>query len=91
MSLQDGVQVQHAAQVLDIHPFMLSRWRKEYREGTLVTAKRKTAPIPKLTPTKELTEVEKLQNRVAQLEKENNLLKKWQQFLAERRRHGSNS
>ena len=27
-----GVQVQDVAEALDIHPFMLSRWRKEYRE-----------------------------------------------------------
>jgi len=30
-----GVQVQDVADALDIHPFMLSRWRKEYREGRL--------------------------------------------------------
>ena len=29
------VQVQDVAQALDIHPFMLSRWRKEAREGRL--------------------------------------------------------
>jgi transposase len=27
-----GVQVQDVADALDIHPFMLSRWRKEVRE-----------------------------------------------------------
>ena len=31
LSLMDGVQVQAVAKTLDIHPFMLSRWRKEYR------------------------------------------------------------
>jgi transposase len=30
-----GVQVQDVADALDIHPFMLSRWRKEVREGRL--------------------------------------------------------
>lgn len=35
MSLQDGIQVKQVAEGLDIHPFMLSRWRKEYREGKL--------------------------------------------------------
>jgi len=33
MSLHEGVQFQHVAEGLGIHPFMLSRWRKEYREG----------------------------------------------------------
>ncbi len=30
-----GVQVKDVAEELDIHPFMLSRWRKEMREGKL--------------------------------------------------------
>ena len=30
-----GVQVQEVAQALDIHPFMLSKWRKQVREGRL--------------------------------------------------------
>ena len=37
--LQD-VQVQDVARTLGIHPFMLSRWRKEYREGKVVADKR---------------------------------------------------
>ena len=32
----EGTQVQEVARALDIHPFMLSRWRKEYREGEIV-------------------------------------------------------
>ena len=39
LSLLGGVQVQVVAQTLDIHPFMLSRWRKAYREGKLVVVK----------------------------------------------------
>jgi transposase len=31
-----GVLIQDVARELDIHPFMLSRWRKEVREGKLV-------------------------------------------------------
>ncbi|OFV81004.1 MAG: hypothetical protein A2Y78_00475 [Acidobacteria bacterium RBG_13_68_16] len=33
LSQIEGVQVQDVADALDIHPFMLSRWRKEAREG----------------------------------------------------------
>ena len=29
-----GVLIQDVAEALDIHPFMLSQWRKEYREGS---------------------------------------------------------
>jgi len=35
LSQMPGVQVQTVAEDLDIHPFMLSRWRKEAREGLL--------------------------------------------------------
>src|SRR5512140_20992 len=37
VSLSDlaGVQVKDVAEALDIHPFMLSRWRKEVRDGCL--------------------------------------------------------
>lgn len=31
------VLVQDVAEALDIHPFMLSRWRKQAREGRIVT------------------------------------------------------
>jgi transposase len=37
LSLLSNVQVKDVADTLDIHPFMLSRWRKEYREGKIVT------------------------------------------------------
>jgi transposase len=32
-----GVSVQEVAESLYIHPFMLSRWRKEAREGRIMT------------------------------------------------------
>jgi transposase len=35
LSKMPGVEVQTVAAALDIHPFMLSRWRKEAREGIL--------------------------------------------------------
>ena len=35
LSRQRGVQVQAVAAALDIHPFMLSRWRKAVRDGAL--------------------------------------------------------
>ena len=35
LSQQPGMQVQAVAAALDIHPFMLSRWRKAARDGRL--------------------------------------------------------
>ena len=61
---------------------MLSRWRKEYREGKLVADKRqKITPMSK--EIKELDRVKKLEQENARLRQENDLLKKWQRFLAE--------
>jgi len=37
LSQLDGVRVQDVAQSLCIHPFMLSRWRKQAREGGIMT------------------------------------------------------
>jgi len=42
MSSQPGVLIKDVAESLCIHPFMLSRWRKEVRDGELVG---KVAPI----------------------------------------------
>lgn len=33
LSLRDDVMSKDVAEALDIHPLILSRWRKEYREG----------------------------------------------------------
>ena len=35
LSQLKGVEVQAVADTLEIHPFMLSRWRKEVRDGVL--------------------------------------------------------
>jgi transposase len=82
LSLIEGIQVKSVAETLDIHPFMLSRWCKEYREGKIVVDKRK-----KVTDVKnqkaELTKVKKLEQENKRLKEELNLLKKWQRFLAE--------
>jgi|SRR5712691_5116743 len=32
------IQTQDVAHALDIHPFMLSKWKKDYREGRLEAA-----------------------------------------------------
>lgn len=82
LSQLEGVQVQEVAQALDIHPFMLSRWRKEYREGKIVADNRKK--ITDIAQSKkELDRIKKLEQENARLKEENDLLKKWQRYLAE--------
>jgi len=38
LSLHPEIQTQDVAHALDIHPFMLSKWKKDYREGKLKAA-----------------------------------------------------
>ena len=35
MSQQPGIQVKTVAAALELHPFVLSKWRKDVREGLL--------------------------------------------------------
>jgi len=88
-----SIETQAVAAALHIHPFMLSRWKKEYREGTL-----KGQAHPEL---KRLTHMEAAvaeDKRIRELEAalknariENDLLKKAIQFNLERRRTASHS
>ena len=86
LSYQPDIQSKQVADGLGIHPLMLSRWRKEYREGKIQGDGKKRIGVSnkrKSPPKKELTENARLKKEVERLKKENDLLKKWQQFLAE--------
>ena len=86
LSQQQGIQVKQVAEGLDIHPFMLSRWRKEYRDGRLKAQGQMRVDVNKKKRTvckSELTAIEQLKKENEKLKKENDLLKKWQRYLAE--------
>ena len=86
LSYQNDVLVRDVAESLGIHPMMLSRWRKEYREGKIHGDNKKRIVVSKKKHTisdKELTENAKLKKKIEKLQKENDLLKKWQRYLAE--------
>ena len=86
LSLQPDTYIKDVAQRLDIHPFMLSRWRKEYREGQYGRINQKSLAIMKQqnqAKPKKLSEVEQLRQENERLKLENDLLKKWQRYLAE--------
>lgn len=90
LSLQNDIQSKQVAEALDIHPFMLSRWRKEYREGKIQGDGQKRVAVDKRKRTvsaRELTENARLKKENEKLKKENDLLKKWQRYLAERRQN----
>jgi transposase len=69
------IQTQDVALALGIHPFMLSRWKKEYREGKLKGNVHESIKDmeDKVLEQKQVRDLEK---RVKQLELENALLKK---------------
>jgi len=86
LSLRDDVSSKDVAQALDIHPFMLSRWRKEYREGKFSIKPRYNSNnelMATLPNKKELNKIKQLQKENERLKLENDLLKKWQRYLAE--------
>lgn len=85
LSLRDDVMSKDVAEALDIHPLMLSRWRKEYREGKFKNAPRYQSynkTMSKLPTKKELDNIQKLKKENERLKQENDLLKKWQRYLA---------
>ena len=85
----EGIEVQSVAAALDIHPFMLSRWRREAREGVL-RGKASAAPS-KAPPRHEIKRLQELEREHALLQEEHDLLKKAIRFCSERRRMSSPS
>ena len=67
-----GVSVQDVTHSLYIHPFMLSRWRKLAREGSIVT---KGIELDQAIST-ELKELREVKRRYERLQVEHDLLKK---------------
>ena len=82
-----GVEVQDVAESLYIHPFMLSRWRKEVREGRIVT---KGVRVEKHVAA-ELEELRRMKKHYERLKQEHEILKKAIGFTSERRAKSSSS
>ena len=89
LSGMPGVQVQTVADALDIHPFMLSRWRKEVRDGVLRGRARRDDGGPRRA--REIQRLQALEREHALLKEEHELLKKAIRFCSERRRKSSRS
>src|SRR5947209_1855934 len=87
LSYQPGVEVQQAAESLGIHPFLLSKWRKDFREGKIKMDQR----VRLVKAARDLNRIQLLKREVARLKQENSLLKKWQRFLGERRMKATSS
>jgi transposase len=89
LSHMPGVEVQTVANALDIHPFMLSRWRKEVRDGVL-RGRARRVELPS-RPAREIKQLQVLKRDHAMLKEEHELLKKAIRFSSARRRRSSSS
>ena len=90
LSQLEGVEVQAVADALEIHPFMLSRCRKEAREGVL----RGRVSVPaavKTLPAREMKRFQALRRAHALLQEEHALLKKLIRFSSARKPTSSRS
>jgi transposase len=88
LSQQPGIQVKTVAAALAIHPFMLSKWRKDARDGRL------TGHAPKALPTgpaREIARLQQLERDYALLKEEHDLLKKAIRFCSARKATSSRS
>lgn len=73
LSQPPGIQVQTVAAALEIHPFMLSKWRKDVRDGRI----RGRAPKARVAgPAREIAQLAALEQAYATLQEEHDLLKK---------------
>jgi transposase len=87
MSDQPGVLIKDVAQSLCIHPFMLSRWRKQVRDGELVGK----APALDISSVAELQRLREMEKQFKRLQMEHDLLKKAIRFASERKAKSSPS
>jgi transposase len=85
------VEVQAVAEALEIHPFMLSRWRKQAREGTLRGAAPLSATVTKTPAARDVKRFQALQRAYAVLQEEHALLKKLIRFTSARKPRSSRS
>lgn len=104
LSRVPGVKVGDVAEALTIHPFMLSRWRKQSRDGELRAPRAKasakagsraaalrTRSRPPGPSPAELKRFSVLKARFTMLKEEHELLKKAIRFCSERRAMSSRS
>jgi len=86
LSQLKGIEVQAVADALEIHPFMLSRWRKEARDGVLRGRVSVPSAVKQVPPAREMKRFQTLQRAHAVLQEEHALLKNLIRFTSARNR-----
>ena len=88
---QQDILAKDVADNLGIHPILLYRWRKEYREGKFKVDKRKKKVLIESKKVTEIMRIQQLERENQRLRIENELLKKTIEFNSEIRQRSSNS
>lgn len=87
LSSQPGVLVKDVAESLCIHPFMLSKWRKQVRDGELAG----DPPELEAQEASELQRLRDVEKQFKRLQMEHDLLKKAIRFASGRKMKSSPS
>ena len=87
LSSEQGVLIKDVAESLNVHPFMLSRWRKQVREGEIGGE----PPPIEAAAVAELQRLREVERQYKRLREEHEILKKAIRFAAERRQKFSPS
>ena len=84
LSARPDIQSKEVAECLNIHPFMLSRWKKEMKDKKLTGKKIITIPAANLQ--KANSKIDSLEKQLRKLKEENEILKKYNRFVAAKNR-----
>jgi len=75
------IKAKDVADAVGIHHFMLSRWRKEMRDKKLTGKDAITIPVSDLNEAQR--KIQRLEKELAKVKTENEILKKYERFVAE--------
>lgn len=84
-----GVSAKDVAEVLDIHPVMLYRWKKELRDGVIMS-KSKNGSLDTVEK-QELARLRKVEKEHERLKEKHEILKKSIQHFSDLRKKSSNT
>jgi len=88
LSQIEGVRVQDVADALEIHPFMLSKWRRDARAGRI---RAQVEVEPAALAQREVQQLAQIKAQYALLKEEHELLKKAIRFCSVQRAPSSRS
>ena len=77
------IQTQDVAEALNIHPFMLSRWKKEMRDGVLEDNDKEARSITELNEARK--KIKQLEKELKRVREENATLKKAERLFPEKK------